>query len=471
MFRHIVIRSLMIIPTLIVVSIIAFVLSVSTPGDIVDKALALEGIHLDNDRISIANYQKAYSQKAIQLGKDQPLFYITIQPNYYPTHEQWKSVSNHERTDIKRLIKKNIELKSAQKYIAAISKFENLYFDSKDSISSDFKNDWRQSINLLRKPESLVSIRKQLIYLANEYQGTPQIDYITDLLITIPRDGESQMVHWPSLQWHGINNQYHSWITAFVQGNYGISMLDAQPVYTKIWSALKWTCLLILLSLIFSIIIALPLSVISAYYANSKLDRSISGLSLALYSVPVFWMATLLIIYLTTDTYSKWLDIFPSPASFYSESETGILGLIRKYFGRLLLPVLCISIKDVAYLTRVIRADLIKESGKDYATTLKAKGISRWNAMWKHILPNSLISTLTIVISSIPLALGGTLIIEVIFNIPGMGRLMYSSITQADWNVVYAILMLTSLVTVIFYLIGDILYALLNPRIRYQSDE
>jgi peptide/nickel transport system permease protein len=250
-----------------------------------------------------------------------------------------------------------------------------------------------------------------------------------------------------------------------------MSILDAQPVFKKIRSAMKWTVLLILMNLVLSLLISIPLSILSAYYANSRLDRWISGLSLAVYSVPVFWMATLLIVYFTTDTYSKWLDVFPSPASFYSESETGLFGLLSKYFGRLILPVICISLKDIAYLTRVIRADLIKESTKDYATTLKAKGVSNWNAMWKHILPNSMISTITIIISNIPLALAGGLIIEVIFNIPGMGRLMYSSIIQSDWNVVYAILMLISLVTVVFYLIGDVLYTFLNPKVSYSNDE
>ena len=461
----------MIIPTLLIVSIVAFGLSVCTPGDVVNQALALEGVSLDNDRISASNYQKQYAQKSKQLGKDKPIFYLTIVPNHYPTYKEWNNINTIDRDDIKRLVQSNIPLESAKEYISALSEFENKYFDAKDSISAAFKRDWKQSISLLRKPEQLVLIRKQLIYLANEYQDTPHIESITQLLTEIPLDGASNNWHVPSLRWHGFDNQYHSWITSFITGNYGTSILDAQPVYVKIWSAVKWTALLVLMSLLFSLFISIPLSVLSAYYANTRLDRWISGLSLAIYSIPVFWMATLLIVYFTTDTYSKWLDIFPSPASFYSESETGLFGLLGKYFGRLILPVICISLKDIAYLTRVIRADLIKESAKDYAVTLKAKGVNNWSTLWKHILPNSLISTITIIISTIPLALAGTLIIEVIFNIPGMGRLMFSSINQADWNVVYAILMLISLVTVIFYLLGDILYAFLNPRIRYTGDE
>lgn len=471
MLRHIVIRSLMIIPTLLIVSIVAFLLSVSTPGDEVSQALALEGVTLDDDRISVNNYNRQYAQKAKQLDKDQPLFYATLQPRHFPSHEEWNNVNAYDRNDIKKLINSNISLENASTYISAIGQFENKYFETKDTLTAGLKTDWKQTLFLLRKPEQLAPIRKQLIYLANEYQDTPLIEDITEMITQIPMDGEKVLWHVPSLSWHGKDNQYHSWISSFIMGDYGLSILDAQPVFTKIWSAIKWTTLLIIMSLVFSLLIAVPLSILSAYYANSRIDRWISGVSLAVYSIPVFWMATLLIIYFTTDTYSKWLDIFPSPASFYSESKTGVFGLLGKYFVRLILPVICISLKDIAYLTRVIRADLIKESTKDYATTLKAKGVNKWNAMWKHILPNSLISTITVIISNIPLALAGTLIIEVIFNIPGMGRLMYNSIIQSDWNVVYAILMLISFVTVVFYLIGDVLYAWLNPRITFSGDE
>ena len=460
----------MILPTLWIVSVLAFVLSVSAPGDDVAKALGLEGITLDDDRISVINYNRQYAEKAKQLGKDKPIFYLTIQPNYYPSHEEWLSVNAYDRNNIKSLIKSNVPLESAKSYIKAIGKFENKYFEAKDTLSSAFKIDWKQSLTLLRTPERLLPIRKRLIYMANEYQDTPQIEVITEILTQIPIDGNTSAWHVPSLRWHGFDNQYHLWISSFLSGDYGTSILDAQPVFVKIKSAFKWTSLLLIMSLVLSLIISIPLSLLSAYYVNSRLDRWISGLSLAVYSVPVFWMATLLIVYFTTDTYSKWLDIFPSPASFYSESKTGFFSLIGKYFDRLILPVICISLKDIAYLTRVFRADLIKESSKDYATTLKAKGVSKWNTIWKHLLPNSMISTITVIISNIPLALAGTLIIEVIFNIPGMGRLMYSSIMQADWNVVYAILLLISLATVIFYLIGDILYAVINPRVTFSSN-
>lgn len=469
MLRHLVVRFLMIIPTLMIVSIIAFALSVSTPGDSVEQALALEGVTLDDDRISQAKYEKEYAKKAVALNKDKALFYITMRPSHYPTHNEWQAVPIQNRSESKKLVDANIPLVSAKKYIDGINEYENVYFENKDSLSTTLKSDWKQSLNLLRKPDQLVSIRKQLIYMANEYQDSPYIDNFTDLMVQIPMDGEDTW-HIPSFEWHGSDNQYHHWVSSFLSGDYGTSILDSKPVFTKIWTAAKWTVLIILMSLILSLIVSIPLAMVSAYWANGKVDRWISWISLSIYSIPIFWMATLLIIYFSTDTYSKWMDIFPSPASFYSEANTSMMGLIGKYFSRLILPVICISLKDIAYLVRVIRADLIKEAEKEYATTLRAKGVNRWTALWKHILPNSMIATITIIISNIPLALAGTLIIEVIFNIPGMGRLMYSSISQADWNVVYAMLMLISFVTVIFYLLGDIVYVFLNPRITFDNE-
>lgn len=459
----------MIIPTLIIVSIVAFVLSVSTPGDSIEQSLALEGITLDDDRISQLNYEKEYSKKAIELKKDKALFYISLRPNHYPSHDEWQSVSIRNRSDVKELVKNNIPLTNANKYINAINQLEYTYFDNRDSLNSELKVDWKQTLNLLAKPDQLVTVRKRMLYMANTYQDSPFINDFTELMINIPLDGESSW-HIPKLEWHGLNNQYHHWISSFLSGDYGTSILDSKPVFTKVWTAIKWTSLLIIMSLIFSLIFSIPLSMLSAYNANGKVDKWISWVSLSIYSIPIFWMATLLIIYFTTDTYSTWFDIFPSPASFYSERNTGIFALMGKYFNRLILPVICISLKDIAYLVRVIRADLIKETAKEYATTLRAKGVDRWTTMWKHILPNSMISTITIIISNIPLALAGTLIIEVIFNIPGMGRLMFSSILQSDWNVVYAMLLLISFITVTFYLLGDMVYAFLNPRISFENE-
>jgi len=178
MLRHIVIRSLMIIPTLLIVSIVAFILSMSTPGDEVNQALALEGVTLDDDRISVTNYNRQYNKKAKQLGKNKPPFYFTIQPSNYPSYKEWSHINVYDREDIKRLIKSNIPLESAIGYIQAISEFENKYYDARDTLSANFKTDWKQSIALLRKPEQLTSIREEIIYLANEYQDTPHIEDI-----------------------------------------------------------------------------------------------------------------------------------------------------------------------------------------------------------------------------------------------------------------------------------------------------
>ena len=472
MWRYTIIRSLMIIPTLIIISVVAFILSVSTPDDHIEILLQLQGVAQEDDRISTDIYNKAYKDLAISHGKNLPLFYFNIQPHYYPSREQWNTISTQDRIEIKSLLDQHILIADAQQYLKAIQDLKIKYYTYRDSISDKIlKKDLKQALQLLQNPDQLIDIRKRIIRLANTHQDSGWINDISNLLVQIPADGNKVKWHLPTIEWNGTINQYHRWAIAFVKGDFGQSILDAQPVQNKLWNAIRWTSLLIALNFILSILISIPLAVLSAYRANTWIDNMISWLSLGIYSTPIFWLATIMIIFFTTDIYSSSLNIFPSPASFYGESGTSTIALLIKYLGRLALPVLCITLKDVAYLTRILRAELINESTKDYATTLRAKGIDLWHIMWKHMLPNSMISMTTLIINAIPSALAGTLIIEVIFNIPGMGRLLYSSITYSDWNVVFAILMLVSLVTIIFYLLGDLIYSWLNPRINFNKKD
>lgn len=467
MLRHIVIRILMIIPTLVVMSIVVFLLSTATPNDYVENMLSLEGVTKDDDRIDYQNYNKLYHRKAKELYKDLPLFYISVTPHNYPNINNISKIPLVEKGHFINLLKHHISKDDAYVYLDAIKQFRQFVRINKDSIDVVTRKDLSQLSALLAQPENLVEIRKSTLNLAYKYQDSDLVHGITNLIVNIPTDNNDYVFHLPTLTWNGFGNQYHKWIVNFLGGNFGSSVLDAQPVSKKISAAIKWTILLVFFNVLLSLIISIPLSLISAYKANTWIDTLISWTSITLYSIPLFWLATLLIIYFTTDTYGSWLDIFSSPSSFYYDKDTSLFSLIGKYISRLILPVICLTILDIAYITRILRADLLKEFNKSYAITLKAKGIESWTVLWKHILPNSLISLTTLLINNIPIALAGTMIIEVIFNIPGMGRLMYSSIYAADWNVVYTILLLIALLTVLFYLLGDIIYAILNPRISY----
>jgi len=132
----------------------------------------------------------------------------------------------------------------------------------------------------------------------------------------------------------------------------------------------------------------------------------------------------------------------------------------------LVLPIICLVANDIAYLSRLTRNNIIFQQMKGFVTMAKAKGLDDRKILTRHILPNALIPIITIIAGSIPAGLSGSLIIEVIFNIPGMGRLMFDSIYSSDWNVVFGILIIISIFTIIFLLLADLLYGWLNPKIK-----
>ena len=188
-----------------------------------------------------------------------------------------------------------------------------------------------------------------------------------------------------------------------------------------------------------------------------------------IYAIPVFWLASLLIIYFTSDRYGAWMNIFPSPGLWYIPEGQSMWTTFSMYGSQLILPIICMVANDIALLSTMVRNNVAAEKSKLYVLMAYAKGLSQQQVLTKHILPNVLLPLITIAGSRLAAGLAGALIIEVIFNIPGMGRLMYDSIFAADWNVVFGILVVLSLLTILILLITDVLYAIADPRIKFQK--
>ncbi len=272
--------------------------------------------------------------------------------------------------------------------------------------------------------------------------------------------------HIPIILFHGFDNRFHHYISSILRGDFGFSYLDARPVFSKILDAMKWTLLLVVIAMMIEILISFPLGMLLGMNAGWRIDHVISSLLTAGYAIPKFWIATMGIVFFATAEYGHWMHIFPSVGMWYSSEEQGFLSMLSQSWKKLILPILIMVIPDIAYLTRMIRIGTIDESYKSYVTTAKAKGLSRWETVIKHIFPNALTPTISLLVASIPQALMSALIIEVIFNIPGMGRLMYDSIVHADWAVVFPVFMMSSVVSSFAFLIGDLLISRLNPKMK-----
>ena len=211
------------------------------------------------------------------------------------------------------------------------------------------------------------------------------------------------------------------------------------------------------LSLIFSLMIAIPVGIAQAVKRNGALDYAGTGVSFLLYSMPQYAIALLLIQFLSIS-----FHVFPAEAP----QSTSAIGMLEHPSG-LFLPVLSLTLVTYAAFSRYMRSSAIDTLAQDYIRTARAKGLPERLVLMRHLLRNSLIAVVTLVGLSIPLVLTGTLIIEQVFNYPGAGLEYFQAALRNDYEVMLGITVLVGVITVLGNLLADIGYAILDPRIRY----
>lgn len=272
----------------------------------------------------------------------------------------------------------------------------------------------------------------------------------------------------PAITVHGSQNQYHRWISKTITGDLGISLIDGRPVSDKIREALRWTLNINVIAILLAFGIAIPLGVATARRAGQLTDRAISTVLFSLYAIPSFWLAMLCIVFLSTSEYGSWLDWFPTSGVGIVNDQMSILERISIRVSHLILPVFCVTAGSIAYLTRQMRGSMLRELRQDYIRMARAKGLHEDVIHWRHAFRNALFPMITMVGSAFPAAISGSVILEVIFSIPGMGRLLYMSILSRDWPVVYAMVLLAAALTVVGYLVADLLYRWADPRVELE---
>ena len=179
-----------------------------------------------------------------------------------------------------------------------------------------------------------------------------------------------------------------------------------------------------------------------------------------LYALPVFWVATLSITFFASN---EWLYLFPSGG--LGRGRTAGFAKILEVIHHLILPIFCVTYVALAFIIRQVRGAMQDTMDKDFIKTAKAKGLERKQIVWKHGFRNSLTPLITMFSSILPATIAGSAVVEIIFSIPGMGRLAFDGILQQDWNVVFTILLLGTFLTLIGNLIADLLYVKVDPRI------
>jgi len=260
-----------------------------------------------------------------------------------------------------------------------------------------------------------------------------------------------------------LYQQYFIWVKKLSVMDLGTSFSpDRRPVIDKIMERLPITIIINVLSLVLIIVVALPIGVLSAVHQDSWFDK-ITGVFVFIgFAMPTFWLALLLMILF--GIYLGWLPISGIRSLNY-EYLTPIAAMID--LGKhLILPVLLSAFGGLAGFSRYMRANMLEVIRQDYITTARAKGLSERAVIFKHALRNALLPVITILGLSVPGLIGGSVIFETIFAIPGMGQLFYMSTMSRDYPVIMGILVIGAVLTLIGNLIADVSYALADPRIR-----
>jgi peptide/nickel transport system permease protein len=256
------------------------------------------------------------------------------------------------------------------------------------------------------------------------------------------------------------------WFWKMMHLDFGTSRVDGRPVIERIKEAIPISLTLIIISIFIQYIISIPLGIYNAARKDSAIDRTSSILMFVLYSLPEFWIGILLILFFASGEY---LNLFPFgglisdwATDFPWYKKAGNIG------WHLVLPVVTMTYGSFAFLSRYVRGNMIEVINKQFITTAVAKGLSERRVIFVHAFRNSLVPLVTLVAGILPALIGGDVIVEKIFSVPGIGNLAFQAISSRDIPVIMAILSFSTFLTLVGMFLSDLLYGLVDPRIRIE---
>lgn len=253
-----------------------------------------------------------------------------------------------------------------------------------------------------------------------------------------------------------ILTQYLMWVKQLLSGNLGYSYERNQHVATLIGEYLPKTMLLVGVSTLLALMISIPLGVFQAARRNGITDHALTGVSFVFYSMPDFWLGQLLIL-----IFAATLGLLPA------EAPQGGVGEVLDHPLGFILPVATLTLVTVALFSRYMRSSMLDNLAQDYVRTARAGGVPRAQLLFRYVLRNALLPICTLVGLSLPWLVSGAVITEAVFNYPGAGLLFWNAAQTRDFPVLLGLTLVVGVLTVIGSMLADLLYAVLDPRVRY----
>lgn len=473
MLRYFIKRIIWLVPTLAIVTIIGFWLFSLADKNPLDKLSFTAKRNYNYFQKNTEEELKKYWIN--KLGLNLPVFYFSIQSQSEPD-TLYKITDKNKREQLKKIVHQTGNYKNISDFLLRVKEYlhtvNSYQFNRADS--NVLKSEIQDIILNIENASDTSAINFHINALISIHQTKKISTPIHSLLMSyfkLCNECEPYKNYLPKIVWHGFKNRYHQWLfgssnsKGIIHGDFGVSYSKKTSVAGIIKEKMLWSLCMSVFSIIIAYIISIPLSKKLIELTEKKSFISITNAILfILYCTPVFFMGIFLLMIFSNPSI---LSILPpsgiKPIGGYSKES--ILTKISETIPYLILPMICYTYSSVVYITKTLSNSIEEELQKNYIKTAKAKGLSQ-KAIIQHAFKNSLIPIITIFSQLFPFLIGGSVIIESIFTIPGIGLEIVNAVLSNDYPVIIGITTITSILTILSYLIADILYMIIDPRIR-----
>ena len=492
MFKYALKRILTFIPMLIAISLIAFIISINAPGDPVERLSKAAGNEGSAEQQSGAS-KKIKQELRKKLGLDLPIFYLSI-TDLASSDTLYKVQDRYHKANLSELTHQSGNWGAVSEYYTSLLVLQKAHqiIDAKEIVSNDSSlslntvnevtNQFGFEIGSLLETSDKTIVPLKFEKMNGLLENHVFLSDLKDPLFNVEQSRENLFTNatrWktyvPAISWYGGKNQYHLWLLGngkdrkgLLRGDFGISYIDSQPIQSKIWQKVGISFSLSLISIFLAYLISIPIGIYSAYKKDSAADKGMSLVLFVLYSMPSFFVATLLLLQFANPDNLSWFPVSGIQDPTIFDPNWSLWMKLKHRMPFLILPIITYTYGSFAFLSRIMRVGMIDVVSQDYIRTARAKGLGEGKVILKHALRNSLLPVITVFAAIFPMAIGGSIIIEVIFSIPGMGVEVFNSILNYDYPMIITVFTLSGFLTMVGYLVADLLYAVVDPRISYK---
>jgi peptide/nickel transport system permease protein len=461
--RYVIRRLKFALPTLLIISLVVFGLEKCKSYD--------QALYLGDESFGNLQEQEAASRlRAKQAGLDKPVFYFSITTAAFPD-TLYRILPIEQREKLKKLCAQTGNWPATNAYENTIRAIYTLSETLPDTLPATV--DFRKTFYDLFAKDRLEDIESLFPEVKAAFSGLPAgmlpghlFETLEKSIRTMREKAIPARMYIPAVHWYGFDNQYHHWLGGILGGDFGMSRNGQKPVWEYIRFSFYCTLIINSLALVLAYLVAVPLGVAMARRQSRMSDTLARWLLLFVYSMPVFWLGSLLLLLLATPDTGLFL-INGIGLETYQGSGHDFGLWCWSNSDKFILPILTLSLHALALLALQMRGGVLDTIGQDYIRTARAKGLAEGAVYWRHAFRNALFPMITVFASLFSNIFTGALVVEYLFQFPGLGMKTQEAFTGGDYNVLFAILMLSAALTIVSNLIADLLYAWADPRVRF----